>query len=139
MARFLIRFIFLTLTFFLCGFIQTAAISAKSTINFLDESVLDKSLIGTESPDAESVDLPASSHGHGKDFCLPLVECAEEQEMESKSFKKKLDRTDNTSAMSCALLIDSIFAINNKLSSVKECNLCATAFQKYLLFRNFRS
>jgi hypothetical protein len=139
MARLLVRFIFLTLTFFLCGFIQTAAISAKSTINFLDPSIVDKSLIATESPDAESVDLPASSHGHGKDLCLPLVERAEEQELESKSFKKKLDRINNTSALSCALLIDSLFAINNRLSSVKECNLCSTAFHKYLLFRNLRS
>ncbi len=139
MTRFSVRLIFLTLTFLLSGFLQTFANSAQSTANSFGHAGVEKSSDTGDPSDAESIDLPSSSHGSGKDLGLPLAERAEEQEVEFKSFKKKIDRTNNTSSLSDALYIASLFINNNKLSSLQWQEPSVTANPKYLIFRNFRS
>lgn len=139
MTRFSIRLIFLSLTFLLSGFLQIFANSAQTTVNSFDHADVAKSSDTRNSCDEESIDLPSSSHGNGKDLGLPLVERVEEQEVEFKSFKKKIDRTNSTSSLSDALQINSLFVTNNKLSSPQSREPFVNANPKYLIFRNFRS
>ena len=138
MASFPVRLIFLTLTFFLSGFIQTFAHSAQHATDISGQATIHSSVTGVESFGIESLDCPAHSHGNGKDLCLPVVERAEEQEFESKTFKK-IDRGHKENFLSCELQICSLFVINNKLSSLKWCDPSVTTYPKYLKFRNFRS
>ena len=139
MARFKFRIVFLALTFLLGGFIQTFANSTQAASNFSgDANAYNSSVRNIESSD-ESVDLPTSSHGNGKDISLPLVERAEEQELEAKSLKKKIDRTHNAVSGLHALLICSLFVTNNKLSFPQWRDPSATTYPKYLIFRNLRS
>ena len=140
MARFLVRLIFLTLTFFLSGFIQTFANSAQHAAIISGKgSIHSSSVADVQSFGIESLDCPPHSHGNGKDICLPVVERAEEQEFESKTLKKKIDRGHEESSLSCALQVCSLFVINNKLSSRKWFDPSVTSHPKYLKFRNFRS
>jgi hypothetical protein len=140
MVRFPVRLIFLALTFFLSAFVQTFANTAQQIFNFSEQSIVHGSTVnGGESFDAESIDLPATSHDNGKDLCLPLVERAEEQELDSKSFKKKTDRILKATSLSCALQVSSLFVINNKLSSLEWRDPFPSNYPRYLIFRNFRS
>lgn len=139
MARFQVRIIFLTLTFLLGGFIQTFANSTQAASNFSGETSAHNSSVSDIEASDESIDLPTSSHGNGKDFCLHLVERAEEQELECKFFKKKIDRTPNAGFVSDALLNCSLFVTNNKLSSPRWRDPSATTYPKYLVYRNLRS
>lgn len=140
MTKFLVRSIFLAFIFFQVGFVQSYAHSFQLDTNSPGTPALEEYSHGDEEPSAdESLDLPSPLHGNGKDLCLPLVERAEEQELEHKSFKKKLDCNHDASPMSWTLSIYSLFFVNKNLSSLEWLHLSTTTTPRYLRFRNLRS
>jgi hypothetical protein len=140
MTKFLVRSIFLTVIFFLVGFVQSYAHPFQSDGNSPGTAALEEYTPCDEDPSPdESIDLPSPLHGNGKDLCLPLVERAEEQELEHKSFKKKLDWDYDASLMSRTLPIHSLFFVNKNLSSLEWLHLSTTTSPRYLRFRNLRS
>ena len=140
MTKFLVRSIFLAVIFFLVGFVQSYAHSFQLDINSQGTPALEEYSQCDEDPSAnESLDLPSPLHGNGKDLCQPLVERAEEQELEHKSFKKKIDGYHDASPMSWTLSIHSLFFVNKNLSSLAWLHLSTTTSPRYLRFRNLRS
>jgi hypothetical protein len=140
MTKFLVRSIFLAFIFFLVGSVQSYAHSFQLVTNSPGTSALEEYSQCYEDPSAdESFDLPSPLHGNGKDLCLPLVERAEEQELEHKSFKKKLDYNHDAGPMSWTLPINSLFFVNKNLSSLEWLHLSTTTSPRYLRFRNLRS
>lgn len=138
MTHILVRSIFLIFIFFFGGFIQVTAHSTQLSVSSQGTLVLQKSLSDDESVADESIDLPSPSHKNAKDLRLPLFERTEEQELESKSLKKKTDQP-GVSALSCTLLLHSLLFVNRNLSSPESLDLSVTTSRRYLRFRNLRS
>lgn len=140
MTKFLVRSIFLAFIFFLVGSIQSYAHSFQLDTNSPDKPALEEYSRGDENRSAdESIGLPSPLHGNGKDLSLPVVERAEEQELEHKSFKKKLDGSHDAGPMYCTLPIHSLFFVGKNLSSVEWLDQVTTTSPRYLIFRNLRS
>jgi hypothetical protein len=139
MTKFLVKSFFLISVLLLGGSTRSHIHSVQLATNLSDISELEENAQKEELSDDESIDLPSPSHGNGKDLCLPVFERAEEQELEYKSLKKKLDGGFDGHAMTCILPIHSAFFINNNLSSHEWRNLFTTTAPRYLVLRNLRS
>ena len=140
MSKFLVKLFFLIFILLLGGSTGSFINSLPSATNLSEISGLaENAQIKEEPSDEKFIDLPSPLHGNGKDLSLPVCERTEEQELEYKSVKKKLDHNFDGHAMSGILPIHSLFFINNNLSSPEWRNLFTATVPRYLVFRNLRS
>lgn len=140
MTKFLVRSIFLVFIFSLVGSIQSYSHSFQLDSNSPETPALKEfSQCDEDRSVNESIGLPSPLHGNRKDLCLPVVERAEEQELDHKPLKKKLDCQHDACQMFCTLPIHSLFFVSKNLSSLEWLDQVTSTSPRYLIFRNLRS